>query len=329
MAVDEHRNFMKRRNEERVQQSGPTFKKKRTKTQTEERETVCSQEQFEKNIVEYFIHSMISFRTIEDPYFLKIFTDLDISNTGLKLISRRTLIRRIDNYYENQINQIKSELEEVPYVCTTIDIWSGKKRSFLGVTAHWIKKDLKRKSVALVCQRFKGTHSFDHISELILGINRDFGLTTQKLVASVTDNGSNFVKAFRVFGVQPENICFSGNSNSVTRLNESDSEDEEKLQSEMMNLLPIHLRCCAHTLSLCATSDANKVLGAEGTILSDMHKSVIKKCNALWNTANRPKTAEIIQEILHHTLSRPGETRWNSLYDALQQISSIQEKSLQ
>lgn len=33
-------------------------------------------------------------------------------------------------------------------------------------------------------------------------------------------------------------------------------------------------------------------------------------------------------DVLGHTLSRPGETRWNSLFDALQQIFNIKEKSL-
>lgn len=68
------------------------------------------------------------------------------------------------------------------------------------------KKSKKRVSVALACQRFKGTHSYDRITDLIQKINTAFGLSAKKLVASVTDNGSNFVKAFRTFGVQPTNI---------------------------------------------------------------------------------------------------------------------------
>lgn len=59
-----------------------------------------------------------------------------------------------------------------------------------------------------------------------------------------------------------------------------------------------------------------------------MHAAVMKKCNALWKAASRPKSAEIIQDVLQHTLSRPGETRWNSLFDSMKQIQSIKEKSL-
>lgn len=55
----------------------------------------------------------------------------------------------------------------------------------------------------------------------------------------------------------------------------------------------------------------------------------MKKCNALWKVVGRPKSAEIIQNKLQHTLSRSSVTRWNSLFDSLQQILSIKEKNVQ
>ncbi|CAH2103168.1 unnamed protein product [Euphydryas editha] len=67
---------------------------------------------------------MILLRAVEDPYFAIIFSDLKISEKGLTLISRRTRGRRTENYNEKQMAQIKSELKEVDYVCTTLDVWS-------------------------------------------------------------------------------------------------------------------------------------------------------------------------------------------------------------
>ncbi|CAB3222612.1 unnamed protein product [Arctia plantaginis] len=192
----------------------------------------------------------------------------------ITLMSLRTLGRRIANYYEKQVTTIKSELSEVEYVCTALDIWS------------------------------------------------------------MIDNGSTFVKAFQIFGVKLSNIelvdidkQFQG-SQSLEDNSESDDEETELMNPESLHLLPVHLRCCAHTLSLCSTTDANKILSAQNTTLSDMHAAVMKKCNVLWKAAARPKSVAIIQDVLQHTLSRPGETRCNSLFDSLKQIQSIKEKSL-
>ena len=312
-----------------------------------------SQERFEENIVKYFIHSMIPLRTVEDPYFSKIFSDLQVSNLGLKIISRRSLSRRIHSYYENEILKVKSDLEDIEYVCTVIDVWSTKKRSFLGMTVHWINSGLRRESAALACQRLNGPHSYDRLSEAIQVINTEFNLDSKKIVASVTDNASNFIKAFKEFGVQLSNIETIETTNDSSENEESqvhpeslelnsgicfsDIEDENSSATNVVNSddanisesLPAHLRCCAHTLSVCATSHANKILNAKDTLLSNKHCSIMKKCNALWKAAGRPRTAEIMHEILQHTLSRPGETRWNSLFDALQQIWNIKEKNLQ
>ncbi|CAB0037538.1 unnamed protein product [Trichogramma brassicae] len=64
------------------------------------------------------------------------------------------------------------------------------------------KKELiERKSAALACRRFQGTHSFDRVSEILFNINDDYDLlANDKIIGTVTNNCSNFVKAFNTFG---------------------------------------------------------------------------------------------------------------------------------
>lgn len=58
------------------------------KTRKLKKQTIAlTQEQFDEDIIKYFIHSMIPLRAIEDPYFLNIFTNLKLSNIGLKIIN--------------------------------------------------------------------------------------------------------------------------------------------------------------------------------------------------------------------------------------------------
>lgn len=295
-----------------------------------------SQAEFDRDIVKYFVNSMISLKCTEDSYFRQILRRLNTGANDLRIMSRRTLGRMITEFFDEETTLVKQELNQVKHVCTTVDIWSGRRRSFLGVTVHWIDShNLKRVSRALACQRFKGTHSYDKIYELLQDIYKKYGLTSTNVVACVTDNGSNFVKAFKSFGVHRINVLNEQNTiDSCDEDSDTDSTDDELTYlndlsptiSHLETRLPLQLRCASHTLSLCAT-DANKILENQETELSKMHDQTIKKCNTLWKAANRPKSAEILQNILGHTLSRPVETRWNSLYDALKKIATIEDKS--
>jgi len=162
-------------------------------------------------------------RCVEDPYFIKIFDTLNISNSRLHILSRRSLCRKIDTYYEKNKIEINENLKDAQFVCTTADIWSGKKSSFLGVTCHWISStNLNRVSKALACHRFKGNHSYDRISDLINEIHLEFNLNPSKIIATVTDNGSNFVKAIKMFGVKRTNIIFIEEKNSVDNIDTSE-----------------------------------------------------------------------------------------------------------
>jgi len=65
---------------------------------------------------------------------------------------------------------LKSELAGVEYVCTTADIWTVNRKSYMGMTVHYISNgyEMSRISAALACRRFlQGSHTYDAIAELI------------------------------------------------------------------------------------------------------------------------------------------------------------------
>lgn len=55
-------------------------------------------------------------------------------------------------------------------------------------------------SCVLVFNRFKGSHTYDKIAEMLFEVQSSFKLKYEQIVSTTTDNGSNFVKAFREFG---------------------------------------------------------------------------------------------------------------------------------
>ena len=68
------------------------------------------------------------------------------------------------------------------------------------MTVHWLDATLERKSAMLCCRRLKGRHTYDVLAEAIAEVLKEFDIS-DKVVRITTDNGSNFRKAFRIFGV--------------------------------------------------------------------------------------------------------------------------------
>ncbi|CAH0552498.1 unnamed protein product [Brassicogethes aeneus] len=207
----------------------------------------------------------------------------------------------------------------------------------MGVTLHWLDDNLQRVSVALACQRFRGVHNYKNIAKMLDYINVKYGIKTNQIIATVTDNGSNFVKPFKEFTLQESSpaIFMSKVSHSLSddidADEESDADDDIKIMEipesdcdfatgiEPVIMLPKHFRCASHTLNLIATTDCAKAI-ASNVGVRTKHMHAIEKCRKLWTKARRSGTAEIIMEVLGHTLSYPGETRWNSYFDSISRI---------
>ncbi|CAI6366810.1 unnamed protein product [Macrosiphum euphorbiae] len=296
------------------------------------------QKTFDTNILNYVVCSMKPLSTVEDEHFIKMIKDIDGT---LKIFSRRTLSRRILENYTFICEKLKNvfESDPRPSVCTTADIWSTKHKSFMGVTAHWIDENtLTRLSCVLACRRFRGSHTYDKIAELLHEIICEFSIEREQLISTVTDNGSNFVKAFKDFGCvmdwnfQIDDLEFNDDrenadeeectDDDVATFESIDVDDTMTQETEIF--LPHHLRCASHTLSLIATTDFNKIL--KGTSASRINHSVMGKCTTLWNLSRRPKSSEIIHTILNCSLKYPCPTRWNSLYDGITQLLKYKDK---
>ncbi len=156
-----------------------------------------------------------------------------------------------------------------------------------------------------------------------------------KVVRTTTDNGSNFVKAFRVFGQQDENnneeLVAEGTIEEVGEdCDASDGEEEvefmdvEAILEEDDGLqyqLPKH-RCACHLLNLVSTVDVDRANKTEA--YKKLSRSAFSKCQALWNKASRsPQNAELIEEHCKLHLVQPNSTRWNSSFMAVERVVRI------
>lgn len=87
-------------------------------------------------------------------------------------------------------------MEKASTVCCTADSWTASNRSFLGVAVHFIdEQSLERRSAVLACQWLSGRHTYDVIATALHAVFVEHKIL-HKICIVITDNGSNFVKAF-------------------------------------------------------------------------------------------------------------------------------------
>uniref|UniRef100_A0A3P9QCL5 BED-type domain-containing protein n=1 Tax=Poecilia reticulata TaxID=8081 RepID=A0A3P9QCL5_POERE len=202
--------------------------------------------------------------------------------------SFRAIVNRISTTVDSELN-LKAALKELDFVSTTADIWTANanNRSCMGVTLHWIHRATLEH--ALACRRIRGRHTYDVLGAEIENIHSSHGLLN-KVVATVMDNGSNFVKAFKVF--QPstrtdDDVTFLNLTEILSAENEGDGQPS----------LPPHHRCASHTINIITTSDVEKYLTSHAESKT-VYRSSIAKCTALWTKSCRSTLAsEAVEEV--------------------------------
>uniref|UniRef100_A0A8C1VZQ7 HAT C-terminal dimerisation domain-containing protein n=1 Tax=Cyprinus carpio TaxID=7962 RepID=A0A8C1VZQ7_CYPCA len=226
----------------------------------------------------------------------------------------------LDAEYAKMNTELKKSFEELEFLSTTADIWTAHNRSYLGMTAHWLDPhSLEQKKAALACRRFKGRHTYDSIATELDNIHSSFSISN-KITATVTDNGSNFVKAFKV--TQPVQGDDSGEEDDDDDVNFVDLHDalQDMNVEEDVVTLPPHHRCASHTANLISCSDVDKWILSRPDIKA-VYRSATSKCTALWSKASHSAVAaEIVDEVLERKLLVPCSTRWNSFHDAVARV---------
>ena len=226
-----------------------------------------------KLVTEYIIDDMLPLTTVESPAF-KMLID-SFSPRPVQLPDRKTICSHIEQAYESMMKKIKENPAEVEKVSTTADVWTAYHKSYLGMMVHWInEKSLKRDKAAIACIRIVGRHTYDILAAKIEEVHISFALHG-KNSSTVTDNGSNFIKAFTTFSV-PDTALDDNEEHSITDdddmvlnddvtftdLNDAitpyPNEDDDLTQIEYE--LPPHQRCASHTLNLVASTDVDEHL---------------------------------------------------------------------
>jgi len=112
------------------------------------------------------------------------------------------------------------------------------------MTLHYIEeKTYNRFSYVLACQRIEGSHNYSNIAKCISKVMNSYKINVTKITHTVTDNTSNFGKAFRVYAQQfasPETVSKNNVTLDAQNINilmdafDQNTEHNFELESEFL-----------------------------------------------------------------------------------------------
>ncbi|CAH1379163.1 unnamed protein product, partial [Tenebrio molitor] len=131
------------------------------------------------------------------------------------LPSGRTFTRMLDARYDVQSTIFREKLQSVKFYTLTADIWTDahQTRSFWGITLHYLE-DTNMMTKNLSVYALDNRHTSEYISSIFNTECESWGINRNKILAVVTDNGQNMVKAAcDTFGVDNHVHCFANTLN--------------------------------------------------------------------------------------------------------------------
>lgn len=187
--------------------------------------------QLRELILKFVVDNNLAFRISRS----KSFRDLlnGISGREIPLPAATTFTVIMANQYEETKSKVIELLSKAIKVCTTTDAWSARGQHFVGMTAHVIDENtLARRSFLLAFRIITGRLTYDVLGRQIHEIHSEFRLGIEKLTFTLTDGGSNYCKAFRMFGINSEEI-----DQIVIPVDEQEIEqgNEQEIEQEMID----------------------------------------------------------------------------------------------
>lgn len=204
------------------------------------------------------------------------------------LPSRKTLTKKLIPEICNEISQkIRNMLNQTKNVGVTTDIWSSdSNKSFITVTCHFINTNNELENVVLDTKEIPGSHTAEAIAGSVQGVFDDWNIS-DKVIAIITDNGSNVKKAV----------------NDILKKS--------------------HIPCVGHTLNLCVT-DAIEANVLFKDCLKKCKKIVthFKSSNL---ASDKLKEVQNQLNVSNLKVKQEVSTRWNSSFIMIERLLEIRE----
>lgn len=183
------------------------------------------------HLIRFFVNSNVAIEALRDPD-LRELVKVDLPDPRT---FRTSILPRVRQILQNIIvDRLKSACS----VSLIADIWSDKRaRDFIAVCAVLHHSVFLRESIVIDVRRMEGSHNAEGLKTAIERIINELEFDKSKIRSIVTDEGSNFLRLFKQYINENEQmnlyIEISGESeNSEDEIDESESDEEDYEKDE-------------------------------------------------------------------------------------------------
>ena len=268
-------------------------------------------------------------------------------NEQYDIPGRKKVAKEIERVYTELKHTILLVLQNAKRINFCCDIWSkqGMTASFLGITVHCFTfRDKKRHCITLAVKRFESPHTGKRIADLLRGVIDEWNIPHYKVFHSLTDNGSNMVKAFNLLlneeeedleeeddestGAPKEDELYSDDCDDSDEHLDDDHDHEPSTeeaikqfeQCEDDHTITFHgwkrNSCFVHTLQLVVKEFER----------APCFKSTLTKAHKIVKRVNKScKATEMLIKLAKKKLVSNCPTRWDSTFLMISRLISVKD----
>ena len=223
--------------------------------------TVRDTKQIRENLAIFGGSSNIANRLVENLEFKDLLSSLD---PRYPVPGKASINRELDQVFIELKAKISVHLQSANFISICCNIWSkkGLTSSYLRITAHFFSRsDHRWHTVTLAVWRLISSHTACTIRQSVDEILAEWDIDPSKILAILTDNGSNMIAGFKERLDQEEDE--DGDVEEVAELSVGEYEDDF-LECEMEHKAEFfslnRIGCFSHTLQLvvCKNDEVSK-----------------------------------------------------------------------
>ncbi|XP_029959965.1 zinc finger BED domain-containing protein 4-like isoform X2 [Salarias fasciatus] len=253
--------------------------------------------------------------TVEDEDFILMIETFDKKLT----VPKKTKISNlIEKQYDTEVTKFKKRLSGARKVSIGIDLWTkkGLTASFLAISCCYFCVEQNRPEHKLLAlEQVAHPHTAQSIKACVHKCIQEWGISSEKILTVITDNGSNMVAAFKQSTQEEEET--SSDDPDEFHLGENESEEEtEDVRYQNMDMDMERMPCVVHTLQL-VVQMINKEPSAKR--LLDKARSIVKLFR---------KSSVATQRILDECgliVVNDCPTRWSSTFNMIERLLKVKE----